>query len=226
MGKQAETPATGSASEKTLLNVDEATAREIKIQQAMGESQYTEWKAWQAAVAAGGGGQIAGGPTVLVSKPMPANYVVYLGPEPPAAAELRMSALGRVETIPDRQVFHDVDGGGDGKRKAVRNTVNAGHTGRYLEDGYSDIYFEHRCPPNHKYAGRPWAEILCPEHAAWLYLTRGKNREGERMLVFMLTTDYRAQYELLRDSNMRKLHQTDRDVEEIMTKGEPLPAAA
>lgn len=206
-----------------ILKVDEETDREIRIERAAYMKLLDEWKALKQEKAAWDAMPVR---PPIIAKPLPPNYVVYLGPEPPPNAELRMSARGRVVTIPDSKEYASVDGDGDGKPKTVRRTTNVGHTGQYVEDGYSDIYFEHRCPSGHKYAGRLWAEILCPEHAAWLHLTRGRDSEGHRMFVFHLLPDVSAQYVQLRDSNMRKLRQTDREIEEIMTRGEPMPEAA
>ena len=202
----------------------EDSPRTISVDRAQYERMLEEWKTLRSAKA------VAGGPITvqrpIISKPLPPNYAVWLGPLPPPNAELRFAAKGHVEALPDGKMYQSVDGDGYGKAMAVRGTTNSGITGRYLESGQEDIYFQDTCPANHKYAGRPYAPILCPQHAAYLWLDRGKDREGNRMLVFFLTTDFRVSYERMRDSNMRKMHEQDRDVEEIMAHGEAVPDVA
>lgn len=218
-----EAPAAESGA-STLLKATAEREREIGAMRQISQAQYDEWQAMKVER------EVLGLPAVpqraIISKPLPANYVVYVGTLPPSHVELRMAAKGRVEMIPDGKQYVSTGGRGGGKPKLIRDTTNAGLTGRYLDAGYTDIHFEHRCPPGHKFAGRPWAEIQCPEHAAWLQLTRGKDRDGNRMFVFHLTPEYTTRYTQLRDSNMRKLKEQDRDIETILTQGEPMPEPA
>lgn len=197
--------------------------RTVSVDRLQYERVLEEWKALKSAQAAGG---MAVPQRPIISKPLPPNYVVWLGPLPPPHVELRFAVKGHVEVLPDGKEYQAVDGGGYGKLMPVKGTSNSGVTGRYLDTGQEDIFFQEVCPPNHKYAGRPWAPILCPQHAAYLWLDRGKDREQNRMLVFFLTPDFRVSYERMRDSNMRKMHEQDRDVEEIMTHGEAMPDPA
>ena len=162
----------------------------------------------------------------IISKPLPPNYVVWLGPEPPTGVQLCMSSRGRVKAIPRREEFTMVDGGGHGKTRTVSGTTHGGLTTEYIDNGFTSIEFDDRCPPNHKYAGRLYARIDCPEHAAYLQLTAGKDREGHQLFVWFLVAQFKSMYDQLKRSHMRKKELETVEVEDVMSHGNAMPVDA
>lgn len=159
----------------------------------------------------------------IIQRPMPPNYGVWLGPEPPEDVQLCLSARGRVRCIPKREEFTMIDGDGHGKKTTVTGTTHGGTTSSYIDSGYTAIEFTDRCPLNHKYAGRLYARIDCPEHAAWLQLTAGKDREGHQLFVWFLVTPFKSMYDQLKRSNMRRKEIETIEVEDVMSRGEEMP---
>lgn len=157
------------------------------------------------------------------SAPMPANYVVWIGPDPIGEVELCLSAKGRVETFPDLTPVTMKDGDGQGKERTISKTTNIGLTGKYIDQGFTSIEFRHRCPPRHKYAGRPWATIYCPEHAAWLSLTAGKDRDGNKMFAWFLHPKWAADFHQLKRYRLNRMRMEQMEVEEIMETGQEMP---
>lgn len=162
----------------------------------------------------------------IIAKPMPPNYSVWMGPEPPNDVQLCMSARGRVRCIPKREEFTMTDGDGHGKTRTITGTTHGGMTTDFIDSGFTSIEFDNRCPPGHKYAGRLYARIDCPEHAAYLQLTAGKDRQGNQMFKWFLVTQFRNMYEQLKRSHMRKREVESIEIEDVGSQGSAMPLDA
>ena len=173
-----------------------------------------------------------GGPTPnivrapVIAKNMPANYVVWLGPEP-RSGELYLGARGRVKTINSPETTQTTDGDGQGKLKTIRGQICAVRTTEYADSGMTSIDFIRRCPANHKYAGRLFAELDCPEHAAYLHLIapdgKGKDREGNKLYAFHLISGWIDKYKNLVHFRMNRRKAAEVDVDWVASDGVEMP---
>lgn len=167
----------------------------------------------------------------IISKPLPGNYVVWLGPEPPEDGQICFAVRGVVKVIPNTDKITMIDGDGDGKPRQISKTSNLGivEGNPYVDAGRTSIEFRYRCPSNHKYAGKLWANVYCPEHAAWLYLSapdgQGGDRNLGRLFVFHLCQDWRVKYEAMKKSKMRTREIEHMEVEDVWTHGVEMPPA-
>ena len=160
----------------------------------------------------------------VVATSMPANYVVWLGSEP-RSGEVYLGARGRIVTVNDTTEYHKVCR--DGKTIPVRGTVCGVQTGEYVDGGVTSIEFTRRCPPNHRYAGKLFAPIECPEHAAYLHLTtpdgKGHDRDGNKLYAFHLITPWIHRYEALKRFRMSTRKMTEQDVDWVASDGVEMP---
>lgn len=159
----------------------------------------------------------------IISKPLPANYCVWLGPEPVEDTQLSLPVKGTVKCIPCSDKFPMVDGDGKGKERMISGTTHSGVTSEWMDHGYSSVDFEHRCPPNHKYSGRLYGEILCPEHAAYLQLTAGRDKKGTQMFAWYLTDQFRVRYEVSKQARLRRNQIENQEIQEIQERGQIVP---
>ena len=162
----------------------------------------------------------------VVAKSMPANYVVWLGPEP-RSGEVYLGARGVLRTINSDTTHTMVDGDGHGVKKTIRGTECAIRTSEYIDGGVTSIEFTRRCPPNHKYAGKLFAQIDCPEHAAYLHLTtpdgKGRDRDGNKLYVFHLITPWIHKYEAMKRFRMNTRKMQEMDVDWVASDGVEMP---
>ncbi len=162
----------------------------------------------------------------VVAKDMPHNYVVWLGPEP-ASGEVYLGARGVLRTINSDTAHQMVDGDGHGKLKSIKGTECAAVTAEYIDGGTTSIEFTRRCPASHKYAGRLFAQIDCPEHAAYLHLTtpdgKGRDREGNKLYSFHLITPWIHKYEALKRFRMNRRKMEEVDVDWVASDGVEMP---
>ena len=167
----------------------------------------------------------------IISKPLPNQYVVWLGPEPPEDGQICFAVRGVIKVIPNTDRITMIDGDGDGKPRTISKTSNLGIVvaNPYVDAGRTSIEFRYRCPSNHKYAGKLWASLFCPEHAAWLYLSapdgQGGDRNLGRLFAFHLGPDWRVKYEAMKKSKMRKREIEHMEVEDVWTHGVEMPPA-
>ena len=164
--------------------------------------------------------------TPVVAKGMPPNYVVWLGPEP-RSGELYLGARGRVTTINADTATQMIDGDGQGKLRTIRGQICASRTTEYSTSGTTSIDFIRRCPPGHKYSGRLFAELDCPEHAAYMHLTtpdgKGNDREGNKLYAFHLTSDWIAKYKSLVRFRMNLRKASEEGVDWVGSDGVEMP---
>ena len=160
----------------------------------------------------------------VVAKSMPDSYVVWLGPEP-ASGEVYLAARGRLMTVNSDEVFQKTDQAG--KTRPIKGTVCGLRTTEYSDGGMTSIEFTRRCPPSHKYAGRLFAEIECPEHAAYLHLTtpdgKGRDRDGHKLFAFHLITPWIHKYEALKRFRMNRRKMEEVDVDWVASDGVEMP---
>jgi len=177
----------------------------------------------------------AGGPTPnilrppVIAKSLPPNYVVWLGPEPPSG-ELYLGARGRVTTVNSDETTVMTDGDGHGKPRTIRGQICASRTTEYSDSGMTSIDFIRRCPSGHKYAGRLFAELDCPEHAAYMHLTtpdgKGHDRDGHNKLyAFHLIGDWIPKYQNLVRFRMNARKAAEVDVDFVASDGVEMPFA-
>lgn len=174
----------------------------------------------------------AGGPTPnivrppIIAKNLPPNYVVWLGPEP-RSGELYLGARGRVTTINSPETSQMTDGDGQGKLKTIRGQICAVRTTEYSDSGMTSIDFIRRCPTGHKYAGRLFAELDCPEHAAYMHLTtpdgKGHDRDGNKLYAFHLTSGWIPKYQNLVKFRMNSRKAAEVDVDWVASDGVEMP---
>jgi len=164
----------------------------------------------------------------IVARAMPPHYVVWLGPEPKSGQVYR-SVRGTVQVINSDKQYEMVDGNGDGKKRTIRGTENTGVLGEYVDAGRTSIDFVHRCPPNHRYAGRLFAVLTCPEHAAWLHLFtpdgRGRDRDGNKVYAFHLAGNWIQKYQVMKDVRMNQRKMQEVDVDWVASDGVEMPFA-
>ena len=174
----------------------------------------------------------AGGPTPnilrppVVAKNMPPNYVVWLGAEP-RSGELYLGAKGRVTTVNSPETTTMIDGDGHGKPRTIRGQICAVRTTEYADSGMTSIDFIRRCPSGHKYAGRLFAELDCPEHAAYLHLTtpdgKGHDKDGNKLYAFHLIGDWIPKYQNLVRFRMNARKAAEVDVDFVASDGVEMP---
>lgn len=173
-----------------------------------------------------------GGPTPnilrppVVAKSLPPNYVVWLGPEP-RSGELYLGARGTLRTINSDETTVMTDGDGHGKPRTIRGQICALRTSEYADSGTTSIEFTRRCPANHKYAGRLFAELFCPEHAAYMHLTtpdgKGHNKDGDKLYAFHLIGDWIPKYQNLVRFRMNLRKASEMDVDWVASDGVEMP---
>jgi hypothetical protein len=163
-----------------------------------------------------------------VSKDLPPNYVVWLGTEPLGDTELRMVAKGRVGQLTHNDVIMKTPQRGKREPFPVSRTTHGGLTGEFINQGYTKIRFDSRCPANHRYAGKLWARIDCPEHAAWLFITAPNGRGGDidqhPLYAFRFTLEsYKNRYELLKRTHLQRRQAELLDQEDVMSDAVDMP---
>ncbi len=213
----AEAPAREFDTDGFIAKVDAETKAELERMRQANLALYEELQTLRA--------QVAAFPTAkpIVSKPLPKNYVVWLGPEP-ELGELYLSAKGTITTFSKREGVDMIDGDGEGKQRKVYRTQHTGVYGPWRDSGRTSIDFVNRCPANHKFAGRLWAEILCPEFAASLELTAGKDRDGKRMLQFFFATaEWHGKFAALVKAQMQRRQVQESLAAEVTHGGVPMP---
>ena len=160
----------------------------------------------------------------VVAKSMPENYVVWLGPEP-RSGEVCLGARGRIMTVNDPTEYTKTCR--DGKTIPIRGTVCGIRTTEYVDGGVTSIEFTRRCPPNHRYAGKLFAQIECPEHAAYLHLTtpdgKGRDRDGNKVFAFHLITPWIHKYEAMKRFRMNTRKMQEVDVDWVASDGIEMP---
>ncbi len=163
-----------------------------------------------------------------ISVDMPPNYVVWLGPDPLPGRDLSMSVKGRVGQITDMTPHEKRSTHGDGRAFIVSGTSHRGLTTEFINQGYTSLEFRYRCPANHKYAGKLWARLDCPEHAARLWITApngmGGDREHRPLFVFKFTlTDWKNKYEIMKKSRMQRRQTEMIEQEDVMENAVDMP---
>lgn len=149
-------------------------------------------------------GVVQQGPAIVMAKTPPRNHVVWLGPELTNGAQLCFAARGRVRMQPKAGGVKMIDGDGMGKERLVFKTEHTGVSLGYISSGYESIEFVYRCPASHRFAGRLWAEIKCPHHAAWLQLTAGFDRDRNKMFHWELIQEWKDVMRQLVEVQMRE----------------------
>jgi len=164
----------------------------------------------------------------VIQGDMPPGYAIWLGPDPPPGGEICFRARGRVQVIMDRETpYKMIDGDGRGKEQIVKGTTVKFRTTDYVDQGYTSVEFTRRCPPNHKYAGRLFADIECAEHAAYLHLSAPNGRGGDTsnnpLFRFHLPPSWVEKYKYLKDTRFASRKSEQSDVEWVMQGGSEMP---
>jgi len=224
--RQPSTAATAVAdpppSDRKLVQVDADVWAEIVRRQGAMERMLEQIQAERA----------AGGPTPniirppVVAKTMPPNYVVWLGTEP-RSGDLYLGAKGTVTTVNSEETTVMTDGDGHGKPRTIRGQLCAFRTTEYSDSGMKSIDFIRRCPSGHKYAGRLFAELDCPEHAAYLHLIapdgKGHDKDGNKLYAFHLIGDWIPKYQNLVRFRMNARKAAEVDVDFVASDGVEMP---
>lgn len=218
-------PNQGTAEPKRLVTVDKEYLDEILRRQNQTDELLRQFMAQAKAPQRPGLSMPTGRP--IIARATPPNYVVWLGPEPPSGGELCRPARGVMQTFTDDKTYTMTDGDGRGIKKTVKGTTHSGVYGEYVDAGVTSIEFKYRCPTGHKHAGKLYAEILCPEHAAYLHLTapdgKGRDRDGNKLYAFHLTHTFAHKYEALKRFRLNQRRMEEQDVDWVASDGVEMP---